>query len=64
VADTGDAIGAEKRVDLVSVVGFIVVGVDGPPEGQGGVAPDGIDDDIVDGVEQAEAVATGEEAAR
>jgi len=64
VADTGDAVGAEKRVDLVSAVGFIVVGAGGPPEGQGGGVPDGIDDDAVDGVERAEAVATKEEAAR
>ena len=58
MADTGDAVGAEKRVDLVSAVGFIVVGAGGPPEGQGGGVPDGIDDDVVDGAERAEAVAT------
>lgn len=58
VADTDDAIGAEHRVDLV------LVGVDGAAKGMGGGVPEGVNDDVVDGVEWAEAVASDEEAAR
>jgi len=59
VADTGNAVGAEQCVGLI-----FVVDAGGPPDGKGGAVPDGVDDDVVDGVEWTEAVATDEEAPR
>jgi len=59
VADTGDAVGAEQCVGLI-----FVVAAGGPSDGKGGGVPDGVDDDVVDGVEWTEAVATDKEAPR